>query len=497
MSRKEKPKYGLNWISAKTKGTRFHIVLYTILILVSTAVGLSMAYFLKLFVDIATGELDASLLAIGGIAVAVVAVGGLIAMLASVLSKYIYGRTERELRTELLGVIFSRRMLDISKQHTGELHTKLTADIQAVSMCFPLIIENMIGGIASAVFATAAIFFLNWKMALVMLILMPVLMLVMGLITPFMQKASVADKQNDEANRSIMQEYLSRIILIKAYFMQKKTLLKIKDTYAKKLKSGMKLGMWEGLAAFSGMRVSMAMFMAARGLGAYFVLQGETTVGSLIAIVQLLNYIVMPLEKFAGTISQVSQAVASSGRIGEIYELPADSEIPHREPVDASMLTAENISFAYNNEDKNILDNLSVSFEKGAVTGIVGKSGCGKSTLLKLLIGLYEPKQGEITLKTSDGANAEITPQIAYVPPNDYLFSGTVAENIIMSEDNPRIDEMKAACSDANILGFIESLSGGFDTSIGESGGTVSSGQAQRFVKNHNRRFFIYRSCYR
>jgi ABC-type bacteriocin/lantibiotic exporter with double-glycine peptidase domain len=129
-----------------------------------------------------------------------------------------------------------------------------------------------------------------------------------------------------------------------------------------------------------------------------------------------------------------------------------------------------------------VLDNLSVSFEKGAVTGIVGKSGCGKSTLLKLLIGLYEPNQGNVTLKTSDGANAEITPQIAYVPPNDYLFSGTVAENIIMSEDNPRIDEMKAACSDANILGFIESLSGGFDTSIGESGGTVSSGQAQRLA---------------
>ena len=122
-------------------------------------------------------------------------------------------------------------MIDISKQHTGELLTKLTSDITAVSNCFINIIRSMVGGIASALFATAAMFFLNWKMALIMLVLTPLLMLVMGIFTPFMQKASEKDKKNEEINRSMMQENLSRIMLIKTYFMQDKIRAKIKDKY--------------------------------------------------------------------------------------------------------------------------------------------------------------------------------------------------------------------------------------------------------------------------
>ncbi|MCL2665267.1 MAG: ATP-binding cassette domain-containing protein, partial [Defluviitaleaceae bacterium] len=91
---------------------------------------------------------------------------------------------------------------------------------------------------------------------------------------------------------------------------------------------------------------------------------------------------------------------------------------------------------------------------------------------------------GSVTLKHASGelTGADILPQVAYVPPDDYLFSGTVAENIIMAEDAPRADDIKAAAASANILDFIEGCPQGFDTLMGESGGTVSSGQAQRIA---------------
>jgi len=378
-------------------------------------------------------------------------------------------------------------MADISKQHTGELMTKLTVDTQAVSECLPGIVRNFVGGGASLLIAVVSMFLLDWRLALILLILTPVLMLVLGVLTPFISKASKADKENDEINRSMMQEYLSRIMLIKTYFMHTKTTDKVKDNYAAKLRSGMKLGMWEGLTAFSGMLMGFSMFLIAIGVGAYFVMQGQTTFGNLVAIVQLLNYVVNPIAKFAEAISVVSQAKASAGRIGSIIDLPGDAPLKKAPSINAKKLVAENIEFSYDTEDeesKVVLEDINVSFEKGLVTGLVGKSGSGKSTLLKLLIGLYEPDKGSVLLKHGHGTltGDDIMPQVAYVPPEDYLFSGTILDNIIMSENNPCINDVEKAARDANILDFIKSSPQGFDTVIGESGCTVSSGQAQRIA---------------
>lgn len=485
----KKSEYGFYWIYQKTRGVRLQLTIYTLLVLCVPVLQLSFSYFMKLFIDIATGNIDIPLLLVALRTVAVVAIGGIVIMINAILSKCIYGKIERNLRAELLGVIFSRRLIDISKQHTGELLTKLTVDVQAVSTCFITIIDNMVGGLASALLATTVLFFLNWKIAIMLLVLIPLLMFIMGAFTPRIQEASANDKQNDEINRSMIQENLSRIMLIKTYFMQGKTIEKTNRTYESKLKSGMVLGVWEGLASFAGILFGNVMSMVTLGFGAYFVLKGETTVGSLIMIVQLLNYIVTPVSKFSVAIAQISQTVASSNRIGTIYALSPDRELSMVTPENATELIAKDLSFSYGGDNENgngdkLLDNVNISFPKGKITGIVGKSGIGKSTLLKLLIGLYTPQTGTVELKHNAGVicGEEIMPLVAYVPPLDYLFSGSVLDNIIMSEHEPRFDDMQAAATAANIIDFIQSLPQGFDTLIGESGSTVSSGQAQRIA---------------
>jgi len=487
MEESKRKKYGLGWIYGQTKGTRAYLALFAVIILIATGLEVSFAFFLKAFVDIATGESSASLLNVALLAGVVLFAAGGLYMISSVLSKYIYGRTERKLRTGLLDTIFTRRMVDISKEHTGDLMTKLTLDVQSVSDVTPVTVRNMVGSVASILIAVVSMLVLDWRMALIIIVLTPILMFAMGVLTPFIEKASVKDKENDEENRSIMQEYLSRIMLIKTYFMHAKTVANVKENYAKKLRSGMKLGMWEGLTMFAGLVVSMTMFLVILGVGSYFVMRGEATFGSLVAIIQLLNYVTNPVAKIAETISLVSQAKASSERIGTIIDMPADAPAAMTESISADELIAENISFSYDTEDEEssaILEDIHVSFEKGLVSGLVGKSGSGKSTLLKLLIGLYEPDEGSVSLKHVDGTltGEEIMPQVAYVPPVDYLFSGSVTDNIIMSEDKPKMLEVEKAAQDANILDFIQSLPQGFDTVIGESGGTVSSGQAQRIA---------------
>ena len=485
----EEKKYGFSWIYEKIKGCRPQLILYTLLVLFMPMIQLSFAFFMKLFIDIATGKINMSLFRVGLYSIASIIIGGIVMMINSVLVKLIYGKMECSLRTELMKVIFSRRLIDISKQHTGELLTKLTADIQAISMCFPTLIDNLVGGAASALFATAALFFLNWKIAILLLILTPLMMFLMGALTPHIQNVSTVDKRNEEINRSYLQENLSRIMLIKTYTMQEKILDKSQNIYKEKLKSSMVLGIWEGLALFAGALSGNIMSLVTLGLGAYFVLSGETTVGSLIMIVQLLNYIVNPVTKFPVAIAGVGQAVSSAERIGKIYELSTEKKNDKSQSANVNELSVRNLSFSYDDdkEDRescNLLHNLNLTFSKGEVTGIVGKSGSGKSTLLKLLIGLYEPQSGTIELHTEQGTidGGQIMEQVAYVPPDDYLFSGTILENIMMSESEPQMEKINMAASDANILDYIKSLPDGFDTLLGESGNTLSSGQAQRIA---------------
>lgn len=476
-------KYRLKWIFQKTKKCRLQMIIYALLALCIPIIQLLFAYFMKLFIDVAVGSSEMSLFNIALYSIAAIIAGGAVMMINSVLAKNIYGTNENNLRTELMDIILSRRLIDISKQHSGELLTRLTADIQSVSSCYITIAENIIGGVASALFAVAALFFLNWKIAVILIILTPLMMSLMGALTPQIQKVSAADKNCDEINRSIMQENLNKILLIKTYSMQAKITEKMKSAYKNKLKSGMVLGACEGVAMFVGALSGNVMSLVTLGLGSYFVLKGETTVGSLIMIVQLLNYIITPLTKFPAAVAQIGQAAASSERIGEIYELPSEQINNALGSVNVQKLYAENLSFAYT-QDNNILNNINLSFSKGLVTGIVGKSGSGKSTLLKLLMGLYTPQNGTVKLEYDLGtiAGNDIITQVAYVPPSDYLFSGTVAENIIMSEENAVQNQMQEAALKANVLDFINSMPNGFDTVLGEDGNTVSSGQAQRIA---------------
>lgn len=479
----ENKKYGLKWIFQKTNKCKLQMIIYAILALCIPIIQLLFAYFMKLFIDIAVGNSDMALLDIALYSVAAIIAGGIVMMINSVLAKNIYGTNENNLRTELMEIIMSRRMIDISKQHSGELLTRLTADVQPISMCYITIAENIIGGLASSLFAAVTLFFLNWKIAVILIVLTPLMMFLMGALTPQIQKANAADKKYDEINRTVMQENLNKIMLIKTYSMQTKIIEKMKAAYKNKLKSSMILGAWEGFAAFVGTLSGNVMSLVTLGLGSYFVLTGETTVGSLIMIVQLLNYIVTPLAKFPAAVAQIGQAAASSVRLGEIYELPQEQINNSLKNVNAETLCAENLSFEYT-QDNNILNNVNLSFSKGLVTGIIGKSGSGKSTLLKLLMGLYTPQNGTVKLKYDLGtlSGNDIITQVAYVPPNDYLFSGTVAENIIMAEENAVQNQIRDAASKANILDFINSMPDGFDTVLGEDGSTISSGQAQRIA---------------
>lgn len=243
-------KYNLGWIYKKTSGNRILLLVFTLLILLNNIVSLSIAYYLKLFVDIATGHNQHSLIFIGSLSLVTVCMGGIISMYISILSRSITRRIERNLSAEIMNTIMSRKLIDISKQHIGELMTKLTVDIQAVSSSSVDIIKNIIGSIFLMVIATIGVFYLNWKMALILIFLTPFIWMMMSLFNPRIKTASEEDKVNEERVRSVLKENLSKLLLVKTYFMDEIVITKIKNAYLNRIHSGEKLGKWEGLINF-------------------------------------------------------------------------------------------------------------------------------------------------------------------------------------------------------------------------------------------------------
>ena len=134
--------------------------------------------------------------------------------------------------------------------------------------------------------------------------------------------------------------------------MQEKILDKSKNIYQEKLKSSMVLGIWEGLALFAGALSGNIMSLVTLGLGAYFVLNQETTAGSLIMTVQLLNYIVNPVTKFPVAIAGIGQAVSSAERIGKIYEIPVQKKNHKSQSVNVNELSIKNLSLSYDDEKR-------------------------------------------------------------------------------------------------------------------------------------------------
>lgn len=224
-------------------------------------------------------------------------------------------------------------------------------------------------------------------------------------------------------------------------------------------------------------------------LAAKLVIDGQITLGTMLAIQYIIGQINSPIEQYVEFIQSYQDASLSIERLNEIHnqedEEPYEKELIYDLPKDHS-ITLSNISFSYPGAiTTNVLNDLSITIPKGKVTAIVGLSGSGKTTLLKLLLKFYKPNKGDI--KIGD-INLDIISNHLWrencgvVMQDGFIFSETIANNIAMGDKSPDLDKLIRAAQQANIFDFIQSLPLGFNTKIGEEGNSISGGQKQRLL---------------
>jgi ATP-binding cassette subfamily B protein len=372
-------------------------------------------------------------------------------------------------------------------KQTGDLISRVTGDIDAIqSFIVSGLLDSMIN-VITLVGMLGVMLYLNWQFTLIALSVAPFLFLVVFSYTRRIKNASREVRKKEGEIVSVMQEVLSSIHVVKAFARE--------DYEQKRLEEESLEGVEIGLRARS-LKAKLAPLVAlivAVGtslvlwFGARMTLSGALSAGSLVMFIWYLGKMYKPMQQLSKMTDAYSKAVVGYERIREILE--SDNEIKdipgaRRAPSFRGAIEFDDVSFGYE-PNTLVLKNVSFQIEPGQVAALVGPTGAGKSTIISLIPRFYDPISGVVKIDGQDVKRYQqksVRQQISFVLQETLLFHGPIWNNIAYGKPEATSAEILRAAELANAREFIEKLSDGYNTIIGERGVTLSGGQRQRIA---------------
>ena len=329
----------------------------------------------------------------------------------------------------------------------------------------------------------------NWQLTALILLLIPPIVALTLAATPLLRKIS-RERFNAAADQnSSLVEMMSGISTVKAVTAEQDLRWRWEDLLTKQLNidfKGEKLAINLGLLSGSIDSIGGALLL---WYGATLVIQDQLSIGQYVAFNMMKGYIISPVLVLVGLWDELQEVLISVERLNDVFETRSEESGRASKiilPKLRGSLRLDNVTFRYDREEeKNILQNISLDVAAGQTIAIVGRSGSGKSTLVKLIQGLYHPISGQITV---DGHNLKhvslksLRSQMGVVPQDCFLFSGTILENITLYRSEFTLEQAIASAKLAEAHAFIQALPLGYNTKVGERGDSLSGGQRQRIA---------------
>ncbi|AOY05044.1 multidrug resistance ABC transporter ATP-binding protein/permease BmrA [Bacillus subtilis] len=369
---------------------------------------------------------------------------------------------------------------------SGETVSRVTNDTMVVKELITTHISGFITGIISVIGSLTILFIMNWKLTLLVLVVVPLAALI---LVPIGRKMfSISRETQDETARftGLLNQILPEIRLVKASNAEDVEYGRGKMGISSLFKLGVREAKVQSLVGPLISLVLMAALVAVIGYGGMQVSSGELTAGALVAFILYLFQIIMPMGQITTFFTQLQKSIGATERMIEILAEEEEDTVTGKQIENAHLpIQLDRVSFGYK-PDQLILKEVSAVIEAGKVTAIVGPSGGGKTTLFKLLERFYSPTAGSIRLgdEPIDTYSLESWREhIGYVSQESPLMSGTIRENICYGLERDVTDaEIEKAAEMAYALNFIKELPNQFDTEVGERGIMLSGGQRQRIA---------------
>lgn len=368
---------------------------------------------------------------------------------------------------------------------TGEIVSRINDAIKIRAF----INDTMIGFIVNVfivVFAFVLMFIYSWKLALVILLVIPfytIIYFITNSLNKIRERKIMEQAAELEAQ---LVESLSSAKTIKQLSIEEYANIKTETRFINLLNSTWKSGTNAVFSANSSMFVSRIFTIVLLWTGSIFVLKQEITPGELMSFYALIGYFTGPVSSLIGMNKTYQNAIIAADRLFEIMDLEREDEdnLTDAQITSPGDIRFENVSFSYGTRT-DVFDGFNLTIKNGEITAIIGESGSGKTTIAALLQKLYPANGGAIFIGDANikyFSNESLRQRVGIVPQNLDLFAGSVIENIAVGEFSPDLPRVLEICRQLGMIDFIEKLPNGFNTYVGEHGATLSGGQRQRLA---------------
>lgn len=345
---------------------------------------------------------------------------------------------------------------------------------------------NLTVNILILFFSFGLMFFYYWKLALIMLLVIPFYALIYFVVNKLNKKTERTIMERSADLESQLVESLNSVGTIKRFGLENFANIKTENNFISLLKIGFKSALNSIFSGASTAFVAQLFTIILLWSGSYFVIERQITAGELMSFYAIIGYFTGPVGSLIGANKQIQNAMIAADRLFEIMDLEQEEQKDKIKLTKDKVgdISFKNVAFRYGTRVE-VFNDFNLTMQKGKITAIVGESGSGKSTLISLLQNMYPIQKGQINIGDVDLKyiqNESLRNLVSVVPQKIDLFAGNVIDNIAVGEFAPDMERMIEICKSIGILDFIESLPNGFNTYLGENGATLSGGQKQRIA---------------
>ncbi|MDN3426754.1 ABC transporter transmembrane domain-containing protein [Microbacterium sp. APC 3898] len=392
----------------------------------------------------------------------------------------------RNLRAQLFQHFTQMSPAFYQKRRVGDLMAHATNDLQAVQQTAGAGVLTLVDSIATGGFVIAAMALtIDWKLTLIVLLPMPLMAYMTNYYGKMMHQRFHGAQQAFSGLNDKTQESISGMKVIKTFGQEQQDIDDFKSLSERVVEENIRVARVDSLFDPTISAIIGICYFLAIGFGSYFVVNGEMTIGDLVAFTAYLGLLVWPMLAFGWLFNIVERGRASYDRIRVLLAEPVDID-DREDAVDEEPSGGLSFSidqFKFTGDERAALKDVHFTVKQGETLGIAGKTGSGKSAILRLLLREFDDYEGLILfggISIDSYKMQRLRQAIGYVPQDHFLFSTSIAGNIAFAQPNAGLQEIQEAASLAHIHEDIENFTEGYETMVGERGVSLSGGQKQR-----------------